>query len=191
MLYDYLKVFVRGIRNHGDEVRRSLKELGAKEIISCSSYYENDYAIYFINHEGLINSAQLNTELAKIIMDNYKEIKPVLWNDGNILCNNKTNDYAVFKEYSSDNLQSKFKPYFSTMSFNKETNELLISNDWHLASEKEIENFNKILCDTYHVSWDRYNKELITNDDSELTVSDEIDKFNKILLHNYGATFIL
>lgn len=69
------KVYIRDVEGRGKEVIKILTDLGAKNNEELRDNYVSCYYIYFINHKGNISSASLNSEPAKIIMDNYNEIK--------------------------------------------------------------------------------------------------------------------
>lgn len=66
------KVYIKGVEGRGDEVIKTLTNLGGANDFS---YGTNEDLLYFINHDGKIDSIYLSSETAKIIMDNYKEIK--------------------------------------------------------------------------------------------------------------------
>ena len=66
------KVFIRGRKGRGDEIKGILEGLGAEaKGINCN---EGD-CVYFINHDNEIDCVPgFSTELAQVIMDNYREI---------------------------------------------------------------------------------------------------------------------
>lgn len=66
-----LKVYIKGVEGRGDEVIKTLTNLGGTNDFS---YGTNEDLLYFINHDGKIDSIYLSSETAKIIMDNYKEL---------------------------------------------------------------------------------------------------------------------
>ena len=72
------KVWIRGVNGRGDEVIKALEERGAKN----GGFWEcnREELIYFINHDGYIDSIDPNCEPGRIIIDNYSEIKlPEKW----------------------------------------------------------------------------------------------------------------
>lgn len=104
---DSQRIYIRGNKNRGDEIKDILTGLGAHPVTDIS--YNDDRFIYFINHENEIGIALIDSEVARIIMDNYKEIKlPEQWKNGDILINNN-NDYALFKKYKDNDY---FEAYF-------------------------------------------------------------------------------
>lgn len=65
------KVYIKGVEGRGNEVIKALTDLGGtKDFL----YGTNEDLLYFIKHDGKIDSVYLSSETAKIIMDNYKEI---------------------------------------------------------------------------------------------------------------------
>lgn len=67
------KVYIKGVRGRGNEVIKVLEDIG--DINSCRYTGEKDDGLYYIDHEGKIDYEYLEDEIAKIIMDNYREIK--------------------------------------------------------------------------------------------------------------------
>lgn len=68
------KVYIKGVPERGKEVINTLINLGAENNNECRDTDISCYYIYFINHKGHISSVSLNSEPAKIIMDNYREM---------------------------------------------------------------------------------------------------------------------
>lgn len=136
------KVFIRGNKYRGDEIRDILTGLGAStEYVSC----DNDDYIYFITHENEISIAVIGSEVARIIMDNYKEIELPQqpwkewkeWKDGDILIDNGyPKDYAVFRKYNNDDT---FEAYFILEGKMAHFDATAYVEDYHLANTKEIE----------------------------------------------------
>ena len=143
------KVFIRGNKYRGDEIRNILTGLGATtEYVSC----DNDDYIYFITHENEISIAVIGSEVARIIMDNYKEIELPQqpwkewkeWKDGDILIDDyEPKRYAVFKEHGKG---LAFRAYFvlldKTAYFDTPAN----VRHFHLASKEEIESLPMLFC---------------------------------------------
>lgn len=72
------KVYIKGVPGRGAEVIKALEDRGGRDGYLCSG--KVDDFIYYINHKGNIDFEYLYTEIAKIIMDNYREIKlPEQW----------------------------------------------------------------------------------------------------------------
>lgn len=80
------RVFIRGVEGRGDEVIKMLEEHGGK---NCHVDGADSECLYFIDHEGLVSLAIIDSEFGKIIMDNYTELHlPEKWKDGDILVDN-------------------------------------------------------------------------------------------------------
>lgn len=166
------KVFIRGVEGRGNEIIKILTDLGAENNSEWTDKYMSSCYIYFINHKGNISSASINSESAKIIMDNYREIKlPKQWNDGDILINKDKTDYKVFLKYDSDS-DTTFYAYNVSICVNGIITKCLGSiwhgdmllcyrEDYYLATSKEIEQFHNILHKA-HKEWDAEKKQLVT-----------------------------
>lgn len=94
---DEQRVFVRGVKDRGSEVIKMLENRGGEN-------YQLDGAdpeyLYYINHEGAISLALLDSEFGKIIMDNYHELHlPEKWKDGDVLYIPKSEAFVVFQCY--------------------------------------------------------------------------------------------
>lgn len=161
------KVYVRGIADHGKEVKNTLLKIdGVKEEEDCNvdfDFNNPNYIFYISRNSGSIDSTLASSELGQIIIEYYKEIEPdILWNDGDILCNKGTNDYTVFKRYISNHTLLYFKAYFDTTSLN--LNVYSTPNyridDWRLATDKEKKSFYEMLHEVYKVDWNPQNKTL-------------------------------
>lgn len=136
------KVWIRGRKGRGSEIKGILTGLGAKAAgIIC----EDGDCIYFINHDNEIDCVPgFSTELAQIIMDNYREVElpAEQWKDGDVLiCDKWPGQYAVFKKYREDGV---FETYLifddGGISFNATAPVEL----YHLASGKELEDATKM-----------------------------------------------
>ena len=131
------KVWIRGRKGCGKEIVKVLEGLGAKAAgIIC----EDGDCIYFINHNNEIDCVPgFSTELAQIIMDNYREVElpAEQWKDGDVLiCDKWPGQCAVFKKYREDDV---FEAYLiideGGISFNATAPVEL----YHLARGKEFE----------------------------------------------------
>lgn len=159
------KVFIRGVEGRGKEVIKMLEDLGAKNSFDYEG--SNKDCIYFIDHDGTIDFEDLNSETAKIIMDNYYEIKlPGPWKDGDILINKDRTEYTIFKSYSYGTI---FYTYSFSIRIDKEeiiryrSNEgenLYENEDFRFATSEEVEQFHNILH-KYHKEWDAEKKQLV------------------------------
>ena len=131
------KVWIRGRKGRGSEIKGILTGLGAKAAgIIC----EDGDCIYFINHNNEIDCVPgFSTELARVIMDNYREVElpAEQWKDGDLLiCDKWPGQCAVFKKYLEG---GAFETYLifddGGISFNATAPVEL----YHLASGKELE----------------------------------------------------
>ncbi len=128
------KVWIKGRKGCGKEIKKILKGLGAKVFgLDC----DEDDCIYFIDHENGIGVTFWDSETARVIMDNYREIElpQQHWKDGDILAFNKyPGCYAVFKRFVEDHC---FEAYFlidhNEVHFNITASEM----PYHLASARE------------------------------------------------------
>ena len=96
------KVWIRGRKGRGSEIVKILTELGAKP---TKGSYDKDNCVYFIDHDDEISCAPLYFEVARLVMDNYKEIEfpGQEWKDGDVLiCDKWPGQCAVFKKYRED-----------------------------------------------------------------------------------------
>lgn len=137
------KVYIRGCKDRANEIKDILTRLGTNTA-ECSC--NNDHFIYFINHDNEISVALVGSEVAKIIMDNYKEIKLPRrqWKDGDILISNgEPKYYAVFKEYKEFH---SFGAYFVLINKTAYFNTSASVGGYHLASEEELENLPPLFC---------------------------------------------
>lgn len=151
------KVYIRGVQGRGEEVIKMLEDRGGSK--HCQFDGEDPDNIYFITHEGNIFMKYSYTEMGKIIMDNYREIKlPEKWKDGDILkYTNYPGCYAVFKEYVSDD-EFRFSMCFDNTSFT--FNGIASVNPYSLATPSQVEEFHSLL----HVigyDWDAEKKQFV------------------------------
>ena len=151
---DEQKVWIRGVEGRGDEILKVLTDLGADK---CTFLDGNDSSsIYFIGHNEKIHYALRSCETAKVIMDNYKEIKlPEQWKDGDIIINNDGTDYKVFWEYDSDTVTS-FYAHNMSMHINGTLTQysgsiwhgekiMCFLEDYRLATNSEVKRFQELL----------------------------------------------
>lgn len=148
------KIYIKGNKDRGDEIEAILTGLGATPVagIDC----DNDQFLYFIDHDNEICIAIIDSEVGRIIMDNYKEIELPQqpwkewkeWKDGDILIDDyEPKRYAVFKEHGKG---LAFRAYFvlldKTAYFDTPAN----VRHLHLASTEEVENlpslFRLLIC---------------------------------------------
>ena len=156
------KVFIRGRKGCGKEIVKILEGLGAEaKGINCN---EGD-CVYFINHDNEIDCVPgFSTELAQVIMDNYREIElpAEQWKDGDVLaCDRWPGQYAVFKKYREDGV---FETYFTIDEGGVSFNATAPVELYHLANGKELEEAVKMLyavaCKLFEGSKNWRNEEL-------------------------------
>jgi hypothetical protein len=130
------KVFIRGREGRGDEIKDILAGLGGKDIgESC----DDDECIYYISHDNQIVGSFIDSELAQVIMDNYKEIElpPFPWKEGDILVDDSNpKSYAVFKEYGKG---LAFRAYFFLCDKIVYFDTTASVTHYHLANAEELE----------------------------------------------------
>lgn len=153
------KVYIKGIPGRGKEVIKILTDLGGKE---SNSYLTgaNKRGIYYIQHNLMISFAAMNTEMSKIIMDNYKEIKlPEQWKNGDILYSDTDKEFAVFKDkWKLDS--DKFLAYFATCHGGYLTLQAIRRRGFRLTTKLEVEQFYEYLH-SIGKDWDSENKQLV------------------------------
>lgn len=156
---DRQRVFIRGVEDRGNEVIETLVNLGGKNNL-VGVLGNNSSCIYFINHDGYIKFTDVCSEIGRIIVDYYQEIKlPKQWRDGNILFSETDNEFAVF-EVNHIHYPDKFFSHLSTCHAGYLTNQLMHKRDFRLATESEIEQFHNRLH-AVNKDWDTEKKRLI------------------------------
>lgn len=149
--------YVRGNSRNPKRVIKSLTNLGAKAYEFNGS---DEGSIYFIDHNGAIRSEVVESEMARIIMDNYQEILiPETLKEGDILV---SNDLDVFIAYECEDGESSILSYISYTEGELST----VEESWYkeafrLAKGDEIRKFDKILFG-YNKVWNAENKKLIS-----------------------------
>ena len=107
------KVWIRGRKGWGNEIKKILKGLGAKVYgLDCNE----DDCIYFIDHENGIGVTFSDSETAQIIKDNYREVELPAepWKDGDILVRTDRNgkEFVVFERFDVDDYFFYHYPLF-------------------------------------------------------------------------------
>lgn len=152
------RVFIKGVQGRDEEIIKALEDCGGY----CHPHYigDKDNVIYYINHSGIIDHAKIYEEIARIIMDDYYEIKlpEKQWKDGDILFSETDNEFAVFEvEHINSN---KFFSYLSTCYAGYLTHQDIPKRDFRLATESEIEQFYNRLH-AINKDWDTEKKQLV------------------------------
>lgn len=92
---DEQKIFIRGVEGRGDEVIKTLTDLGAKNRYGLEG--DNTRTLYFITHDGTVGSAIDDDEPADIVREYCHEVKlPEKWQDGDVLINLDGDTFVVF-----------------------------------------------------------------------------------------------
>lgn len=147
------KEYIKGVRGRGDEVIKTLEDLGAK---NCQLDGDAPECLYFIDHEGLVSLALLDSEFGKIIMDDYRELHlPEKWKDGDILYNENDDVFAVVRDihgYISTHIAINNGEIEKDFTFPKE--------DFRLVTPSEVERFHELLHKNGK-EWDAEKKQLV------------------------------
>lgn len=136
------KVWIRGRKGRESEIKGILTGLGAK---AAEVICEDGDCIYFINHDNEIDCVPgFSTELAQIIMDNYREVElpAEQWKDGDVLiCDKWPGQCAVFKKYLED---GAFETYLIVDDGGLSFNATAPVELYRLPNEKEFEDAAKM-----------------------------------------------
>lgn len=192
---DKWKVFIYGVNDRGKEVRQTLINLGGK-VLHDNDYY--DYGapdnLFFINHDGEIRYATETSEIGKIIMDNYREIKlPELWKDGDILVDNDNPTKFLVKSNAwTGPWENHFKAHLlvNPTSIGESPIAIFCNADYHKAGSEELRQFHEFLH-KHGKDWDAEKKQLVKwkwkpkEGDDYWTVT--ADTANKIKLTWFGT----
>lgn len=160
---DKQKIYIRGNKERGDEIRNILTGLGAHAVTDISCNY--DRFIYFINHDNEISVALVGSEVARIIMGNYREIKlpEQTWKDGDVLVNVKR-DRELYAVFDRDVPYLSFNAYLLVGDGCIEAvpydEAICIREDYRLATPSEIEHFHELLH-KHGKDWDAEKKRLV------------------------------
>lgn len=155
------RVWIMGVENRGKEVISYLESLGGKNVFSETGTNAN--LIYYISHNLLIMSCDYDSEIGRILRDDYKEyiLPEYKFKDGDILKDEEYNIFMVFKEFCEPNERGFFS-YLSVRRYSCVTNTTLyaVTSSYRLATPSEIEEFYDILQELGYY-WDCNNKQLI------------------------------
>ena len=108
------KVYIKSIPGRGEEVIKTLTDLGAKN--NTKYDFNEPEELFYIGHDGKVRVGFADTENGKIIMDNYRELHlPEQWKDGDVLSIKKSGAFVVFRRYAymDGNGINHFETYFS------------------------------------------------------------------------------
>lgn len=158
---DEWKVYIKGVPGRGKEVIKMLEDLGGKkpplDLGGDPSY------IYYISHDGDIGCMLYESEVGKIIMDNYTELHlPEKWKDGDLLVSYSTGAGKLYAVYDDD---SEFM-YYSIIAYvyvdidTCDVNAAFSKDRFKLASDEEHKEFHELLH-KHGKDWDAENKILV------------------------------
>lgn len=159
---DEQKVWLRGVEGRGSEVIKALTDLGGEDKYLYDG--EGSDRLYFIQHEGVIEWIHSDDEMAKIIIDNYRELHlPERWKDGDVLINAQFSDiFAVCKSACNtrdDAYHCHMYADFGCDEIDAEGCDILRSS-YRLATPSEVERFHEFLH-KYGKEWDADEKQLV------------------------------
>lgn len=161
------KIFIRGVEGRGNEIIKILTDLGAKNNSEWTDKYMSSYYIYIINHKGNISSVSINSETARIIMDNYHELhlpeqrKGGDWKDGDILTRKDNNNLFCVYQKPADNGKGFLCHVYATKDvlFTEVTVPTDPADNYRKATDAEKSTFYSLI-DNHHMRWDAENKQL-------------------------------
>ena len=161
---DEQKVWVRGVDGRGSEVIKALTDLGGENKYLYDG--EGSNRLYFIQHEGVIEWIHSDDEMAKIIMDNYRQLHlPDQWKDGDVLANVEFDDcFAVCKCKSLCN--TSYNAYHCYMYADFGCGEIdadgcnILHSAYRLATPSEVDRFHELLH-KHGKEWDAEKKKLV------------------------------
>lgn len=153
------KVFIRGVEGRGDEVIKTLTDLGAKNYGQLDG--EDAQDVYFISHNGIIGSTRFDSEVVDLLREYCHEVTlPERWQDGDILVT-KGGVFVVFRGII------KTEPRLIIDAYCCVNDDQIFRNDIlkpagvpRLATPSEVEHFHELLH-KHGKDWDAENKQLV------------------------------
>ena len=135
-------VWIRGVEGRGEEVLNALKALGGKLLRNTQLSGGDDDYIYIIDHESFIAAVYIKGEIAKIIMDCYREIKlSEHWKDGTVLFSPLHRTFAVCTE-EEDAQWGDVMVHFILNENEIEYNLAIKKSEYRIANKKELKIFS-------------------------------------------------
>ena len=155
---DEQKVWIRGVEGRGSEV---IKMLGGGNYLFGG---DNPGYIYYISHDGEISFVLVESEMAKIIMDNYRELHlPEQWKNGNVLINVQFSDIFAVCKSACNTRDNTYHCYmyadFGCGEIDAEGCDILHSA-YRLATPSEVEHFHELLH-KHGKEWNAEKKKLV------------------------------
>lgn len=154
------KVFIRGVEGRGDEVIKTLTDLGAKNYGQLDG--EDAQDVYFISHNGIIGSTRFDSEVVDMLREYCHEVTlPERWNDGDVLVT-KAGLFVVFRgKIETESGRLIIDAYCSVSDDQIFRNDILKpAGVPRLATPSEVEHFHELLH-KHGKEWDAENKQLI------------------------------
>lgn len=156
---DNQKVYIRGVKGRGDEVVKMLEEYGENKF---GLYGVRSAYLYFIDHEGNISAALIDSETGYIIMDNYTELHlPEKWKDGDVLVSDEGLFFVLRGDFELGVKKECTGAYCCVSE-----QQICLSGHFgqighsHLASPSEVEHFHELMH-KYGKDWDAQKKQVV------------------------------
>lgn len=154
------KVFIRGVEGRGEEVIKTLTDLGAKNYGQLDG--EDAQDVYFISHCGIIGSTRFDSEVVDMLREYCHEVTlPEKWNDGDVLVT-KEWVFLVFRgKIETESGRLIIDTYFAVSDDQIFRNDILKpAGVPRLATPSEVEHFHELLH-KHGKEWDAENKQLV------------------------------
>lgn len=156
------KIYIRGSKKRPNEIKKILERYGG--IVHKGIIFTKEQCLYFINHNGIIVYTYLNTELANMITEYYKEVKlpdpSEHWETGDILVSDDNpNEFYVFDKFYENRILIRLKVTKDPLRIN-EIYQLVPYFPCHKANDEELKTFYNTLAER-GLSWNAYNKNLL------------------------------
>lgn len=198
------KVYIKGVQGRGDEVIKTLTDLGAKNYVAFDG--ENTHAVYFITHDGNVGMTPCGNEIEEMLMEYCHEVKlpEKQWKDGDILVDDDNpNRFIVKSNAWNGGWKNNFKAYLfvTPKSIQESPIAIFCGAEYHKADLKEIRRFHKFLH-MHGRDWDAENKILVDwkwkpkdgdtvyyFDEIGQILSDRFDDFSNGPLLDFGNCF--
>lgn len=155
------KVYIKGVQGRGEEVKQALINLGGY-VVRDYNYTVSD-CLYYINHNEEIRRTKKTTEIGKIIMDNYKEIKlSGQWSDGDILVRKDNNNLFCVYQKPVDNGKGFLCHVYVTKDvlFTGVTVPTDPADNYRKATDAEESTFYSLI-NNHHLNQDTEKKQLV------------------------------
>lgn len=141
---DEQKVFIRGVEGRGDEVIKTLTDLGADNYDGWDG--ENTHAVYFITHDGGVGCTPFDNEIASMIMEYCHEVKlPEKWKDGDVLINLDGDTFVVFCNDVPDFSFRACLQVYEGVCQEYPSGLICYRNNYRLATPAEVDKFQDML----------------------------------------------